>query len=65
MNVITVANTRQLPGGKIRYLCVVAPEEAEAVRELEAIAARDGLTLSDTVYRFARVYWYATVVDKK
>jgi hypothetical protein len=58
MNIITVANTNQLPSGT--YEGVMSGNADEAERELERIAKRKGEELGK-VYNFSGIYWYAEV----
>lgn len=72
MNVIAIANTNAIPG-KARdkdyvFIHQADPDDTKrreaAVRELQAIAAREGYTLANTVYEFARVYFYCQIAGR-
>jgi hypothetical protein len=60
VTIVPVANTKQIPG-KGPMLCVQAANDADALRELTAIAAKRGYTLGETVYRYGAGYFYCPI----
>ena len=64
MNVQIAETPQQIPGSTTFAVVVTNMGDEHAVRELQAIAKRDGLTLGDTAYRFQSVYYFAPVLSQ-